>query len=151
MVSISAKVDYGVRALCTLAEDGGTMTAAQLAACEGLPTKYLESILTDLRKADVLVSRRGVDGGYQLARPASELRLSDVVRPLVGTLAEVRGQAVDTTRYDGAAQGLQEVWVTIRATLRNVLEEVTIADVVAGTLPASVRVAGHPPERVTPT
>ena len=99
-----------MRVLCALAASGSVMTAGELADVEGLPTKFLESIPTDLRKAVLLVSKRGVDGGYQLARPAAELRLSDVVRPLVGPLAEVRGQEIDTTHYDGAARALPDVW-----------------------------------------
>lgn len=136
---ISAKVDYAIRALCGLAENDHPMTSASIAADQDLPEKFLESILNDLRRINLVVSRRGPDGGYQLGRSASEIRLADVIRPLDGPLAEVRGLRPEAATYDGAAEGLKTVWVAVRASLRSVLEETTIADIVNGRLPAPVR------------
>ena len=138
VVSISAKVDYGVRVLCTLAYVDGSMTAKQLAVSQGLPHKYLEAILNDLRRGALLVSKRGAEGGYRLARPASEIALSDVIQPLVGTLAEVRGQQLEKTGYVGPAENLQAVWLAVRANLRSMLETVTIAGIISGDLPESI-------------
>jgi Rrf2 family protein len=138
-VYISAKVDYAVRALCTLADaDGKPVTAEMLAKSQRLPAKFLESILNDMRRAGLLLSQRGADGGYRLARPAASITVAEVIRPLDGPLAEVRGLRPEATEYDGSAQHLQEVWVAVRASLRSVLEKVTIADIVSGELPKSV-------------
>jgi Rrf2 family protein len=138
-VYISAKVDYAVRALCTVAEaDGNPVTAESLAQAQGLPAKFLESILNDMRRAGLLLSQRGAEGGYRLSRPAEEISVADVIRPLDGPLAEVRGLRPEAATYDGAAEHLQSVWVAVRASLRAVLERVTIADIVSGELPRSV-------------
>jgi Rrf2 family protein len=139
-VYISAKVDYAVRALCTLADaDDQAVTAESLAKAQGLPAKFLESILNDMRRAGLLLSQRGAEGGYRLSKSAKEISVADVIRPLDGPLAEVRGLRPETASYDGSAQHLQDVWVAVRASLRQVLEQVTIADIVAGELPRNVR------------
>lgn len=137
---ISAKVDYAVRALCTLADAGDRpVTAEALAASQGLPAKFLESILNDMRRAGLLVSQRGAEGGYRLSRPASSITVADVIRPLDGPLAEVRGLRPEAAEYEGSAEHLQAVWVAVRASLRSVLDHVTIADIVSGRLPKSVQ------------
>ena len=136
---ISAKVDYAIRAMCGLADRDHAMTSASIAAEQDLPANFLESILNDLRRMDLVVSRRGPDGGYLLSRPAAEITLADVIRPLDGPLTEVRGLRPETARYEGAAEGLRTVWVAVRASLRSVLEETTIADIVSGRLPSPVR------------
>jgi Rrf2 family protein len=139
-VYISAKVDYAVRALCTLADaDGRPVTAESLASAQGLPPKFLESILNDMRRAGLLLSQRGADGGYRLSRPAKAISIADVIRPLDGPLAEVRGLRPEAASYEGSAEHLRDVWVAVRASLRQVLEQVSIADVVAGELPRAVR------------
>ncbi len=115
------------------------MTAESLARSQGLPAKFLESILNDMRRAGLLLSQRGAEGGYRLSRPASSITVADVIRPLDGPLAEVRGLRPEATNYEGAAEHLQTVWVAVRASLRLVLEHVTIADIVAGELPRSVQ------------
>jgi Rrf2 family protein len=138
-VYISAKVDYAIRALCGLADSERAVTSAALAADQDLPGKFLESILNDLRRMELVVSRRGPDGGYLLSRPASEIRLADVIRSLDGPLAEVRGLRPEAATYEGAAESLQTVWVAVRASLRSVLEKITIADIVSGRLPKPIR------------
>lgn len=143
---ISAKVDYAVRALCGLADSESAMTVAALAASQNLPEKFLESILNDLRRANLVVSRRGRDGGYLLSRPASEIGLADIIRPLEGPLAEVRGLRPEAAAYEGAAESLQTVWVAVRASLRSVLEKTTIADIVSGRLPKSIRALTTDPD-----
>jgi len=143
---ISAKVDYAVRALCTLADSEGAVTAECLASAQGLPAKFLESILNDMRRAGLLTSQRGPDGGYCLARPASEITVAEVIRPLDGPLAEIRGLRPEAANYQGSAKHLQTVWVAVRASLRSVLDEVTIAGIVSGDLPASVLALTSDPE-----
>ncbi|HXW34603.1 MAG TPA: Rrf2 family transcriptional regulator [Acidimicrobiales bacterium] len=142
---IPAKVDYGMRALLTLVARGEPTTGEILADEQGLPAKFLGAILTDLRRAGLLSSQRGAEGGYRLGRPASEISVADVMRALDGPLAEVRGLRPEATNYHGAAEHLQEVWVAVRASLRSVLEEVSLDDVVRGRLPKRVaRLAADP-------
>jgi Rrf2 family protein len=139
-VQISAKADYAVRALAELAAAGGTgyVTVDTLAARQGLPAKFLETIFTELRKDGVVISRRGVDGGYRLARPAKEIAVADVIRAVDGPLAAVRGLRPEDTEYEGAAVALPTVWIALRAAVREVLENVSLADLVAGHMPAKV-------------
>lgn len=138
-MQISAKADYAVRALIELgAHDGGPLKGEQLALGQNLPPKFLESILSQLRHHGLLLSRRGAEGGYWLARPAEQITVAQIVRATDGPLASVRGQRPEDVTYIGAAAGLGDVWVALRASLRSVLEVVSLADLVGGTLPASV-------------
>ena len=142
---IPATVDYGVRAMLALAAGEEPATTEALARLQGLPAKFLGAILSDLRRAGLLTSQRGAEGGYRLARPAGEIAVADVMRALDGPLAEVRGLRPENTAYEGAAVHLQDVWVAVRASLRSVLEEVTLDDVVRGRLPDAVaRLTSHP-------
>ncbi|MEA3077361.1 MAG: hypothetical protein QOF60_2269 [Actinomycetota bacterium] len=137
---ISAKAEYAMRALLTLAaEPGGQpLTAERLAAAQSLPVKFLENILGDLRRAGLVISQRGNEGGYRLARPAADITAAEVLRHIDGPLAEVRGARPETANYEGPAAHLQDVWVAARASLRAVLERVTLAEIVSGRLPRSV-------------
>lgn len=151
-VHISAKTDYAVRALLQLAAttDGAPVRGEALATAQGLPVKFLENILVDLRRAGLVTSRRGADGGYRLARAASEITLATVIRSVDGPLAEVRGARPETAEYDGAALHLQQVWIAVRASLRSVLESVTLAQVVEGRLPRRVRALVADPDAWVP-
>ena len=137
---ISAKVDYALRALLTLGATpgGGPVKGEALATAQGAPVKFVENTLVELRRAGIVVSQRGPEGGYRLARPADEIAIADVFRGLEGPLAAVRGERPEDARYEGPAAHLQDVWVAVRAALRLVLESVTLADVLAGTLPPAV-------------
>ncbi len=128
-----------MRAMLTLAaESPGTMTADRLAAAQHLPVKFLENILVELRRGGLVVSQRGSEGGYRLARPPTDITAADVLRLVDGPLAGVRGARPEATSYEGPAAHLQEVWVAARASLRSVLERVTLADIVSGHLPAPI-------------
>ena len=139
-MQVSAKADYAMRALLALASQpaGAPVKAEALASPQGIPLKFLENILVDLRRAGLVVSQRGSDGGYRLARPASEITAAHVIRSLEGPLAEVHGVRPESASYQGAAEHLQDVWVAVRASLRAVLEHVTLADIVTGSLPPQV-------------
>ena len=116
-VQISAKVDYGVQALLVMAVAREPMTAEALAADQALPGKFLGVILNDLRRAGIVASHRGRDAGYNLARPASQITLADVIRALEGPLAQVRGVHPEATSYQGAAKHLPDAWIAVRAGL----------------------------------
>jgi Rrf2 family protein len=137
-VHIPAKVDYGMRALLELARLEEPATGEALAQAQGLPPKFLAAILNDLRRAGLVYSQRGMEGGYRLARAPGEISAADVIRALDGPLAEVRGLRPEMASYEGAAAHLQDVWVATRASLRAVLERVTLDDVVRGKLPAPI-------------
>jgi Rrf2 family protein len=139
-VYISAKADYGTRALLALAAApaGTTVKAEVLAEGQGLPVKFVENILVDLRRAGLVTSQRGSEGGYRLAHPPGDVSVADVIRALEGPLAEVRGLRPEDACYQGPAERLRDVWVAVRAALRQVLETVTLADIASGDLPQSV-------------
>ena len=127
---ISAKVDYAIRAMAELAAAPGLVTAEQLASAQRIPPKFLESILSQLRSGGLVSSQRGSAGGYQLARPANEISIAEVIRELEGPIATVRGVRPDELEYAGAAAGLRDVWLELRTQIRGVLEQTTLADVV---------------------
>nr|WP_040337245.1 Rrf2 family transcriptional regulator [Candidatus Blastococcus massiliensis] len=134
---INARVDYAVRAVVELAAAApDSMTADAIATAQGIPSRFLQAILTDLQRARLVTSQRGRDGGYRLALPASEISIARVMRIEQGFLAEVHGQRPEDVRYPGAAADLAQVWVAAREAYRRVLEGVTVADVVSGRLPA---------------
>ena len=138
---VSARADYAIRALVELAAagPGASLRGDAIATAQAIPTKYLENLLAELRRARLVVSQRGSRGGYRLARPAADITLADVIRAIEGPLAGVRDDAPEDVAYPGPAAPLRDVWVALRASMRTVLEAVTLADVAAGRLPASVR------------
>lgn len=138
---ISAKADYALRAALELAVSGeGPVKAERIADAQGIPPKFLENILVELRRAGLAESTRGAQGGWRLAQAPDAIALADVVRAVEGPLANIRGEFPEQTEYAGAAAELREVWIALRAAMRSVLEETTLADVAGGRLPE--RVAG---------
>ncbi|MBD8079742.1 RrF2 family transcriptional regulator [Cellulosimicrobium arenosum] len=138
---VSAKADYAVRACVELAASpqGEPVRAEDLAAGQGLPVSFLERILADLRRAGLVASVRGRSGGHRLARPAAEITLADVFRAVDGPLVTVRDERPPSLSYEGSAAGLLDVWVALRTSVRDVLDRVTIAQVVQHDLPPQVR------------
>jgi Rrf2 family protein len=124
--------------------------ADDLAQAQSLPVKFLENILGQLRRAGLVLSQRGSVGGYRLARPAAEISVADVIRALDGPLAEVRGMRPEALSYEGPAEHLQDVWVAVRASLRLVLENISVAHVVEGRFPVSVRKMMSDPDSWVP-
>ena len=136
---ISARVDYAVRAAVELAAVApDSLTSDRIAQAQGIPARFLQAILGDLQHARLVTSQRGREGGYRLAMPPSEVSIARVMRIEQGFLAEVHGQRPEEVSYAGNAAPLAAVWVAAREAYRRVLEEVTLADVVAGTFPAHV-------------
>lgn len=148
-MQISARADYAVRALLELAAADEVVKAEQLARAQDIPPKFLEGILGTLRRAGLVHSRRGAEGGYWLARPARDITIADVVRAVDGPLAGVRGQRPEAVSYAGAAEQLPQVWIAVRASLRQVLEHVSVADVAGQRLPANVRRLAADPQAWT--
>ena len=144
---ISAKVDYAVRASIELAAAGGDPVKGDaIAEAQDIPLKFLENILGELKHTGIVNSRRGAQGGYWLAKPADEVSLADIVRAVEGPLASVRGQSPEALEYKGESVPLQKIWIAVRANLRAVMEDTTLADIVGGELPEAVRELSEPAE-----
>ncbi len=145
---ISAKADYAVRAAVELAAapDEKPVKAERIANAQGIPLNFLENILGELRHAGIVRSHRGAEGGFRLAKPASEISIADVVRAVEGPLASVRGGPPEQAEYAGASESLLRVWIAVRANLRSVVEHVTVADVAAGRLPKAIDKLAEDPE-----
>jgi Rrf2 family protein len=147
---ISARADYAMRAATELAAaGGGPVKGEALATAQGIPPKFLENILGDLRHARLIRSQRGADGGYWLARPAEEISVADIIRAVEGPLATVRGEPPENVAYGGAAEHLQQVWIAVRKNIRDVVENVTLADIASGKLPRNVAELARDPEAWT--
>lgn len=149
---LSARSDYAIRALAELSAraSGAPVKAEQLATAQDIPLRFLLVILAELRRAGLVASQRGANGGYLLVRPAPSITLADVIRAVEGPLAQVGDRRPETLSYEGAAAPLATVWVAVRANLRAILEQVTIDDLVAGRLPLAVETLGNDPEARLP-
>ncbi|MGB9303988.1 MAG: Rrf2 family transcriptional regulator [Mycobacterium sp.] len=137
---MSAKAEYAVRAMVQLAtaDSGRLVKTDDLAQAQGIPPQFLVDILTNLRTDRLVRSHRGREGGYELARPSSEISIADVLRCIDGPLASVRDIGLGDLPYSGPTTALTDVWRALRASMRSVLEETSIADVAAGSLPKHV-------------
>ena len=129
-MKVSTKGDYGVRALVELAHHygEGPVQSAEIAARQEVPEPYLDQLLTTLRRAGFIRSVRGPQGGHALIRSPDEVRLSEVMTALEGSLAPIA--CVDDpdacTRTGGCVQ--REVWERVRDATVEILEHVTIGD-----------------------
>lgn len=152
-MQVSARADYALRAMAELAvaataaegegsSEGrsrpGSRTGVEISEAQGIPRKFLQNILFDLTKAGLAKTQRGAGGGYRLAGDPKGITLADIIRAVEGPLANVRGEWPEDLAYSGAAEPLFEVWIALRASMRSVLEEVSLADVAGGELPEEV-------------
>ena len=144
---VSAKADYAVRAAAELAAaEEGPVKGEKLADAQDIPLQFLEHILLELKHAGIVRARRGAKGGYWLARPADEVTIAEIVRAVEGPIAHVQSAPPESIEYRGNAEHLQEVWIAVRASLRTVLEHVTLADLVSGNLPSEVEALAAQPD-----
>ena len=144
---ISAKADYAVRAALELAvADDPPIKAERIAEAQGIPFRFLENILVDLRQDGLVTSQRGPEGGYRLDRGAAEITLADIIRSVDGPLASIHGVRPESIEYPGAAAELQTVWIALRASMRTVLEGVTLADIAERRVPEEVLRLAHDPD-----
>lgn len=141
-MKVSAKVDYAVRALVEIASaaqsangDGRPLSAESISGAQDIPRDFLLSVLADLRRAGILASQRGQAGGWVLVVPAEKVSVADVIRAVDGPLMSVHGRPPEDVAYRGSAETLQQVWIAVRASMREVLEQVTLAHLLAQTLP----------------
>lgn len=149
---ISARADYAVRAAAELASanPGEPIKGERLAKAQTIPIKFLENILIDLKRAGIVRTMRGADGGYLLAKKPATITVADIIRAVDGPLAYVRDRRPEELEYTGAAEHLRDLWVALRGGLRSVLEKTTLADLVSGALPRTVRRLLDDPESWIP-
>ena len=150
-MQISAKVDYGIRALLVLAAaydgpDTRLIKSEEIATGQEIPFKFLEAILTELRHAGFVISQRGAVGGYRLSRGPRAIALADIMRVLDGPLAAVRGLRPEAVSYKGSAENLNDVWLAVRVALRNVLESMSLEDILTGNYPEQVSALLNAPD-----
>lgn len=138
IVQIPAKAEYAIRALLTLAASETSLSAEHLATEQELPAKFLGAILSDLRRGGIVSSQRGPEGGFRLARDPDTLVIADILRVVSGPMAGVRGLRPEALHYEGEATHLRDVWIAVRGALREVLEHVTLGQVLRGELPDAV-------------
>ena len=145
---ISAKADYAVRAAVELAAGSGEkpVKAERIATAQDIPLNFLENILGELRHAGIVRSQRGADGGFRLAKSPEKVTIADIIRAVEGPLASVRGGPPEEISYPGSSAALPRVWIAVRASLRSVVEHVTVADVAAGKLPTKINNLAEDPE-----
>ncbi|WP_432988305.1 RrF2 family transcriptional regulator [Dactylosporangium sp. CA-233914] len=124
---ISAKADYAIRALAALAaEPDRPLVCESIAADEHIPFRFLKAVLRDLRRAGLVRSQRGCEGGYWLGRPAAAITLAEVVAAVDGELLTVHGEGPDDD--PGRAPAVAAVWREIRARTEEILTGTTVAD-----------------------
>jgi Rrf2 family protein len=121
------------------AEHPRRMSRDDLAQRQDLPPRYLEEILGELATEGLVAGHRGRSGGYELARPASDITVADVARAVDGPLALVAHQRPENVAYVGTSEHLGELWVGLRAAIRSVMDHVSLADLLAGELPPAIR------------
>ncbi|TXS09932.1 Rrf2 family transcriptional regulator [Streptomyces sp. ms191] len=148
---ISARADYAVRAALQLAaaHDAAPLKAEAIADGQGISHKFLEGILGDMRRGGLVLSQRGGNGGYWLAKPAETISVADVIRCVDGPLVSVRGVRPPELSYTGVAESLLPLWIALRASVRQVLDGVSLADVAAAKLPPEISALAEDPESWT--
>jgi Rrf2 family protein len=136
---VTALVDYAMRSAMELASaDPATVKAETIASRQQLPLAYTKKILAKMRRAGLVSAQRGGDGGYRLAQKPEAISVADVIRAVEGPLADVRGEPPEELEYPDDTQVLRTLWIATRASVRAVLEQVTLADLAAGHLPGLV-------------
>ncbi len=159
-MNFPARVDYAMRAILEIAARDRPASGESLAEAQNISAKFLFAILTDLRRAGLVISQRGADGGYKLATTAEQITVADVIRAIDGPIGVVRNIGPEATQYDGAAVNLNQVWVAARAGLRHVLEEIALADILNGSFEEGINQLladpaawepEHSPHRIKPS
>ena len=131
-MKISNKTEYGLRALAYVAKAGGSgriIGIKEIAANESMPPEFLEKIASTLEKAGFLVSKRGVKGGYTLARPAGKIKLGAVIRALEGKTGMVKcvgGRGGPCPMRSRCRT--KDFWRKFQKSIDRVLDSVTLKD-----------------------
>jgi Rrf2 family protein len=149
---VSVRADYAVRAVIELAAaDGlGPISAEHIGEIQNIPLKFLQNILAELKQEGIVTSQRGPCGGFVLARDPSLITLGQILRVADGPLARVADYRPDQLDYSGHAAPLRDVWVAVRAYIRDVLDGVTVAQICRGELPLVVTSQSERPDAWLP-
>jgi len=139
-VRVSAKSDYALRALIEISTRGASspVSAEEIGRLQAIPHGFLQAILADLRRADIVMSLRGQNGGWRLAKPSGAVTVADIIRAVDGPLVSVYGMRPESVTYNDSTTILQLVWIAARASLRDVFEHVTVEMLATGELPSDV-------------
>jgi Rrf2 family protein len=134
---VSARAEYALCAAIELANaaPGSLVTGEQLARAQNIPAPVLETILTHLRRRNIVRSKRGPDGGFWLARPASEISLAEIIRAIDDRLLDAGSELPQSVTYREPAEPLRRLWVALGAFGPPILETLTLADIASGELP----------------
>lgn len=132
-VHVSAKTDYAIRALTEMAAAGAgeSLPAHTIADRQQVPVRFLLNILAELRRVGLVDSRRGPSGGWGLARPADQVTMADIVRAVEGPLTDSDDPVARQTPPTEAAAAVADLWGCIRAGIRDLLEQTTLAELAA--------------------
>lgn len=136
---LTGRIVFAIRAAAELVGRQEYVPLDVIADAQDLPTDYVRSAMSDLRRAGIVSTRRGRVGGYRLARPADRVTLADIIRAVDGPLTVVQGERPDNLEYAGAAAGLEDVWLAVRRAEREILEAVTLEHLATGRMPPEVR------------
>jgi Rrf2 family protein len=141
-VRVTAKSDYALRALVEIARraEDGPVSADELGRVQEIPRGFLQAILADLRRAGIVSAQRGPAGGWKLSQEPSDITVADVIRAVDGPLVSVHGDRPEAVKYKDSVAALQLVWIASRSALRDILENVTVAQLATDALPAEVSV-----------
>jgi Rrf2 family protein len=141
-VKITVSIEYALQALAEISAEGSERVAARdIAARQDIPIKFLEAILRKLTVANILNSTRGPQGGYQLAKSPDEITVAEIIRIIEGPLAAVGDSAPESTKYRRSAKHITEVWIATRVALRDVLERITLAQIIEGEFDPKIKQA----------
>lgn len=127
-MKISAKVDYACRVLAEMARLHGSAEFTQiehLAKAEAVPVNFLAQILCELREAGLIASKRGIQGGYALARSPEQITLLDIMKAIDGELIGFSGSTQGRT-----GRRMKQIWTELRTTLEEKAREITLEDFV---------------------
>lgn len=135
MMKVSTRGEYGVRAMVVLAKSYGTgpMSIAAVSESSSIPAPYLEQLISPLREAGLVVSRRGATGGYQLAKPPEETGIGEIFRVMEGPIAPmdcVSEDIEDQTCPLIPNCETRPVWMQVRDSIAGVLDSMTLADLI---------------------
>lgn len=152
-MKISTKGDYATRALLALALRDGPASVRDIAETTGLPQAYLEQIMLVMKSAGLVEAKRGVQGGYSLARPAGQISLKEIVEAAEGNVAPLGCAAIepDTSCVEEGECALQLIWIKVRGAVSDILDGVTLEAVAENTRRIkAARRSGRSPLVLTP-
>jgi len=138
-VNVPSRVDDALRVTVALAESPGTpLSRGKISDSQRIPVPVLADILVAMKRRGLVANALGPNGGYRLARPPSSITLGDIVRAVDGPLALIADRDPDDLSYTGPTTALRTVWLAVRGSVTDVLDNVTLEQVQRGQLPQRI-------------